>query len=68
MDIMEKNPSFLKTDENKIINETCIRWVKKMSDCLAVCTKSNGCSDLDTHSICKLNSPYSYNKLNKHFE
>ena len=60
---------YIKTDDNKMINEQCIRWVKKMGDCLEVCTKSNGCRPLqDTHRICKLNSLDSYNKLNKHFE
>lgn len=64
--------TYIKTDDNKIINEKCIRWVKKMGDCLEVCTKSTGCSwqprDKDTHTICKLNNLHSYDKLNKHFE
>jgi hypothetical protein len=65
---MEQNEQrFLKTDENKIINEKCIRWVKKMGDCLAVCIKTDGCRISDTHRICKLNNPDSYNKLNKYF-
>ena len=67
---MENNqPSYLKTDDNKIINEKCIRWVKKMSECLEVCTKSTGCGakNGDTHKICKLNNVDSYNKLNRHF-
>ena len=65
---------YFKTDDNRIINENCIRWVKKMSDCLEVCIKQSGCylydgdGYRDTHKICKLNSPDSYNKLNKHFE
>jgi hypothetical protein len=61
--------SYLKTDDNKIINEKHIRWVKKMNNCLEVCTKSTGCSILngDTHRICKLNTPDSYDKLNAHF-
>ena len=58
---------FLKTDENKIINKKHIRWVKKMGDCLAVCNKSDACSINDTHIICKLNNPDSYNNLNKYF-
>jgi len=67
---MENNQTiYLKTDNNKIINEKCITWVRKMNDCLEVCVKSNGCNDTEgTHKICKLNSPDSYNKLNKHFE
>ncbi len=66
---MENNqPLYIKADDNKIINEKCIRWVKKMSECLAVCTMSKGCSIEQTHKICKLNNLDSYNKLNKHFE
>ena len=53
-------------DNNKIMNEQAIKWVKKMDECLHICTKSTGCSidNGDTHKICK---PASYNKLNKHF-
>jgi hypothetical protein len=68
---MENNKTFyLKADDNKIINEKSIKWVIKMSDCLEVCTKSTGCGikNGDTHRICKLNNPDSFNKLNKHFE
>jgi hypothetical protein len=68
---MENNNTFyIKTDDNKIINEKHIRWVQKMSDCLQVCMKTTGCSleNKDTHKICKLNNLDSYNKLNKYFE
>ena len=62
-------PKYIKVDNNKIINEQAIKWVKKMDECLHICTKSTGCSidNGDTHKICKLNNPTSYNKLNKHF-
>ena len=41
-----------------------------MSNCLEVCTKTTGCNveNKDTHRICELYNPDSYNKLNKHFE
>ena len=63
------NTSYIKTDDNKIINENCIRWVKKMNDCLEVCLKSSGCNvdNKDTHRICKAYNLDSYNKLNKFF-
>jgi hypothetical protein len=65
---MEKD-SYLKTDDNKILNVKHIRWVKKMDDCLEICTKSDGCAvGKNTHRICKLNNVDSYNKLNKYFE
>jgi hypothetical protein len=66
---MENNNTlYLKTDDNKVINAKCIRWIKKMNDCLEVCIRSNGCNLLNTHRICKLNNLDSYNKLNKLFE
>lgn len=66
---MENVVSYIKTDNNKIINEKHIKWVKKLNNCLEVCTKSTGCSiqNGDTHRICKLNTPDSYDKLNMHF-
>ena len=65
----ENQISFLKTDDNKIINEKCIRWVKKIDNCLAVCIQNDGCAvGVNTIKICKLNNPESYDKLNKHFE
>ena len=65
---MENKHTYIKTDENKIINDKYIRWVVKSSECLAVCTKSNGCDMNQTHKICKINNLDSYNKLNKHFQ
>ena len=63
------NNSYLKTDDNKVINEKCIRWVKKINDCVEVCSTSTGCSvGYNTHKICKLNNPESYYKLNNLFE
>lgn len=65
------NKKRCKTDDNRIINEKCITWVKKISECLEVCTKSTGCDVEklgDTHKICKINNLDSYNKLNKHFD
>lgn len=65
---MENKTIYIKTDDNKVINEKYITWVKKMGDCLEVCTKSDGCVlKRDTHSICKLYSLEGFNKLNKHF-
>jgi len=63
--------SYIETDNSVIINEAYIKWVKKMGDCLEICTKSNGCytgNKGDTHKICKLNNLSNYHKLNKHFK
>jgi hypothetical protein len=61
------NVPFLKTDNNTIINENRITWVRKMNECLEVCLKTTGCGTLDTHSICKIYSPESYKRLNDIF-
>ena len=65
----QTNVSYIKLDANTMINENCIRWVKKMGDCLEVCAIPNGCNlKYNLHSICKVDNLDSYNKLNKHFE
>jgi hypothetical protein len=60
--------NYIRVDGNKIINEKSIKWIKKMDECLAVCTKGNGCYIKDTHTICKINNLDSYNLLNKYFQ
>ena len=60
---------YIKTDNNKAINEKSIKWIRKMDNCLEICTKSTGCvARSDTHRICEYNSPDSYNKLNVLFK
>jgi hypothetical protein len=60
---------FIKTDDNKVINQKCIRWVKKMNECMEVCIKKDGCiAQVSTHSVCKSNSLESYNKLQELFD
>ena len=65
--------TFIKTDENRIVNEKYIRWVKKVNECMELCCKFDGCNtsslaNKNTISVCKINSPDSYKKLNKHFD
>jgi len=59
---------FIKVDDNKILNEACIKWVRKIDECLDICTKGNGCYIGDTHKVCKANNKESYERLNKYFE
>ena len=63
------NINFIKVDNNTIVNINAIRWIKKMDDCLAVCSKSDGCiiNNRDTHKICKINNYDSYALFNKYF-
>ena len=59
---------FIKADNDIIINMNCIRWVKKMDECLQICSKSDGCRIENTHKICKINNADSYNRLEKYFK
>ena len=62
--------SFLKTDDDRIINEARIIWAKRANDCMYACMKTVGCGPGagDAHKICKAVNEESYNRLNKHFE
>lgn len=57
--------SFIRADDNYFINKKNIRWIRKMDECLYICSKQAGCRKWDTHQICKSNNPKSYDKLNK---
>ena len=67
---MENNNNYIKTDDNKVINEKSIKWIKKMDECLLICTKSTGCiaNKSHAHSICKVSNPTSYDFLNQFFK
>jgi hypothetical protein len=47
-----------------------IRWIKKIDECMNICSRMNGCDVNDGSSlrVCKLYNPSSYNKLNKLFQ
>ena len=64
----KKEVEFIKIDDNKILNFNCIKWAKKIDECLEICTKGDGCYIGDTHKLCKKTNPESYEKLNKHFQ
>lgn len=67
----EKNQnSYIRADDNRIINEACIRWAKKIDECIEICTKSDGCNSLrgNLHRVCKSNNSESYERMIKFFE
>lgn len=69
MENIDLLPAYIKADNNKVINAKAISWIKKMGDCLEVCSKKTGCElEKDTHKICKFHTPDSYNKLNVLFD
>jgi hypothetical protein len=64
----DNDNSYIKINNNIIINKKCIRWVKKMDECLEICTLLNGCYGDNTFKLCKINNLESYTELNKHFK
>ena len=68
MDNKIDNKNFIKADGNTMINIKYIRWVKKIDECLQICTKSNGCDKYSIHDLCKYSNYDNYIKLNKLFE
>ena len=53
----------VKTDKYRLLNLQYMRWISLEGGCFEVCTKSNGCSVPDTHTICREKSPESFKKL-----
>jgi len=65
----EYKNTFIRVDNNKVLNRNMIRWIKKYDECLEICNKSDGCTvGESTHRLCKLYNPESYEKLNKLFD
>ena len=64
----DNKSTFIKMDDNRAINLTHIRWIRKYDACLEICIKSDGCSFTQTHRLCKINNPASFEKLNKVFD
>jgi hypothetical protein len=60
---MEDKSSYIKTDNNTIINENNIVWIRQTkNNCLYIGTVDTS-SFFNTYFICKQNSQQSYSKL-----
>jgi hypothetical protein len=59
---------FVKADNEKVINLTFVRWIKKVDECFYMCSRMDGCRDQDTHKVCKTNNSISHDKLAKLFQ
>ena len=63
---------YIKADDDVIINEKQIRWIKKINDCMEICSKQSGCSlnngAEETHKVCKINNLETFLRLDKKFK
>lgn len=64
----KKHVEFIKIDGDKILEANSIKWVKRINECMEICIKGDGCYVGDTHKLCKVNNPESYERLEKHFQ
>jgi hypothetical protein len=63
---MEEN-NFIQAD-NTMINTKNIHWIRRINDCLEICTRTDGCIlGRQTHRLCK-NNKDEFDKLNKLFK
>jgi len=53
---MEKNNNncqdYIKMEDGLVLNINNIRWIKKVHDCMYICTKDNGNNVSTSHVIC----------------
>lgn len=72
MDNLNNNSKvhYVKVNDNMIINENHIRWIKRMKECLEICTRANECSIQhgETYRICKADNYENYMKLSKYLD
>lgn len=57
------NQDLIKLEDGLILNKHQINWIKKIHDCMFICTKDNGFNLSTSHVICNVNE-----KQNKLFE
>jgi hypothetical protein len=65
----ERNTDFIKIEGGLILNVNHIRWIRKVHDCMYICTKSDGCTSNTSHVICGSNEQQNndFERLNTMF-
>lgn len=65
----ERNTDFIKFNDDLVLNKKYIRWIKKVHDCMYICTKSDGCNNWSSHVICSSNENQKkdFDKINQIF-
>lgn len=65
----ERNTDLIKFHDGLVLNKKYIRWIKKVHDCMYICTKSDGCNAWSSHVICSSdeNQKKDFDKINQIF-
>ena len=58
-----RHNSFIKTENNVMLNPDYIRLIKKIDDCMLICNQDK-CFHSDVRKVCKIDDLFTYNKLN----
>lgn len=62
------NPPYIKVSNDKLINQNAITWIRRIEECMYICTRSDGCDLVkSTHKICKFDNPTGYNRVDNLF-
>ncbi len=60
---------YIRTDNGTLIHERAILWMRRVEECIHLCSRTVGCSEHpvqgNTHRICKDFSPETYNRLKR---
>jgi hypothetical protein len=68
---MYDNNTFIKINDDTLVNQNYIQWMKQVGDCIYICNKVYGCDEKSlygTYKICKSGDNFkSYSILKKKF-
>lgn len=57
-------PEYIHIEDNVVLNTKYIRWLKKIDECIHICSRSSGCYlSVQTHKVCKYSNPEMYKQL-----
>jgi hypothetical protein len=60
--------TYIKVDNNRIINTNFIRWIGLGDKCFYICNEMDGCTGDTIHQLCKINNPKSFETIKKFFD
>ena len=62
------NLPYIKVTNDKLINQNAITWIRRIEECMHICTRTDGCDvEKTSHKICKYDNPTGYNRVNTLF-
>lgn len=64
--------NFIKISDDEVINQTAIKWMKKMDECIEICINDDCGVTFSgypyTKHVCQFSNKELFNILNRHFD